>query len=82
MNSANDGPYGDAIMQELIPYLEQHFRMIREPWARVLLGGSTGGWESLALQLYHPEFFGGWFVGAVSRISRVNQSRYRYVPIE
>ena len=63
VNSANDGPYGDAIMQELIPYLEEHYRMIREPWARVLMGGSTGGWESLALQLYHPDFFGGTFTG-------------------
>lgn len=63
VNSANDGPYGDAIMQELIPYLEEHFRIIRQPWARVLMGGSTGGWESLALQLYHPEFFGGTFTG-------------------
>src|SRR5579862_3653379 len=59
VNSANNGPYGDAIMQELIPYVESHFRIIREPYARVLTGGSTGGWESLALQLYHPDFFGG-----------------------
>jgi hypothetical protein len=59
VNSANNGPYGDAIMQELIPYLEEHFRVIREPYARVLTGGSTGGWEALALQIYHPEFFGG-----------------------
>jgi len=62
VNSANNGPYGDAILRELIPYLEQHFRMIRAPWARVLTGGSTGGWEALALQLYHPEFFGGTWV--------------------
>ncbi|MGB8590931.1 MAG: alpha/beta hydrolase-fold protein [Candidatus Acidiferrales bacterium] len=59
VNSANNGPYGDAIMQELIPYLEAHFRMIPKPYARVLTGGSTGGWESLALQVYHPDFFGG-----------------------
>ncbi len=59
VNSANDGPYGDALLKELVPYLEQHFRMIAEPWARVLTGGSTGGWESLALQVYHPDFFGG-----------------------
>jgi len=59
VNSPNNGPYGDAIMQELIPYLESHFRIIREPWARLLSGGSTGGWESFALQLYHPDFFGG-----------------------
>ncbi|MFZ1972158.1 MAG: alpha/beta hydrolase-fold protein [Candidatus Acidiferrales bacterium] len=59
VNSANNGPYGDAIMKELIPYLEARFRMIPKPYARVLTGGSTGGWESLALQVYHPEFFGG-----------------------
>jgi Putative esterase len=59
VNSANNGPYGDAILTELIPYLEQHFRIIAKPYARVLTGGSTGGWESIALQIYHPEFFGG-----------------------
>jgi hypothetical protein len=59
VNSANNGPYGDAIMTELIPYLETHFRIVRKPYARLLSGGSTGGWESLALQLYHPDFFGG-----------------------
>jgi hypothetical protein len=59
VNSANNGPYGDAIMQELIPYVESHFRIIQQPYARLLTGGSTGGWESLALQVFHPEFFGG-----------------------
>ncbi len=59
VNSVNVGPYGDAILQELIPEIEQRFRVIREPWARWLDGGSTGGWESLALQLFHPDFFGG-----------------------
>jgi len=59
VNSANCGPYGDAIMTELITYVEEHFRIIRKPYARVLSGGSTGGWESLALQVFHPDFFGG-----------------------
>jgi len=59
MNSDNNGPYGDAIMTELIPYLESHFRMIQAPYARVLTGGSTGGWESIALQIHHANFFGG-----------------------
>ncbi len=59
INSANAGPYGDAIMEELIPYVEEHFRVIHQPYARVLTGGSTGGWGSLALQVYHPDFFGG-----------------------
>jgi hypothetical protein len=59
VNSVNNGPYGDALVKELIPYLEEHFRIIRQPYARVLSGGSTGGWESLALQVFHPDFFGG-----------------------
>src|SRR5207245_1908796 len=46
VNSANNGPYGDAILQELMPYLEDRFRMIRAPWARVLTGGSTGPYRS------------------------------------
>jgi hypothetical protein len=59
VNSPNTGPYGDAIFEELIPHLEEHFRIIKEPYGRVLSGGSTGGWISLALQVFHPDFFGG-----------------------
>jgi len=59
VNSPNVGPYGDAIMQELIPRVEEEFRVIQKPYARVLSGGSTGGWIALALQVFHPDFFGG-----------------------
>ena len=59
VNSANVGPYGDAIMQELIPAVEKQFRVIGEPWARITDGGSTGGWISLAHQLFYPDFYGG-----------------------
>jgi len=59
VNSANVGPYGDAFLRELIPHLEREFRIIPEGWARVLAGGSTGGWEALAVQLFNPEEFGG-----------------------
>jgi hypothetical protein len=62
VNSANNGPYGDALMQELIPYLEEKFGISAEPQARVLTGGSTGGWEALALQVFHPKFFNGTWV--------------------
>jgi hypothetical protein len=59
VNSANNGPYGDAIMQELIPEVERRFRVIRQPWARQLSGGSTGGWIALAHQIFYPDFYGG-----------------------
>ena len=61
VNSENNGPYGDAIMQELLPAVESRFRVIREPWARMLSGGSTGGWIALAHQIFYPDFYGGVF---------------------
>jgi hypothetical protein len=61
VNSANLGPYGDAIMKELIPHIEKKFRGIGQGWARFTYGGSTGGWEALAVQLLYPEEFNGCF---------------------
>lgn len=61
VNSANLGPYGDAIMQELIPEVERQFRCIGEGWARFTYGGSTGGWEALAVQVLYPDDFNGCF---------------------
>ncbi len=61
VNSENNGPYGDAIMQELLPAIETKFRVIRQPWARMLSGGSTGGWIALAHQIFYPDFYGGTF---------------------
>jgi hypothetical protein len=68
VNSANIGPYGDAITQELIPYVEQKFRGIGQPWARVLAGCSTGGWEALGAQVFYPDFFNGTWANAPSPI--------------
>ena len=59
VNSANHGPYGDAITQELIPYVERSFRAVGDAKSRTLDGGSTGGWVSLALQVFYPDFFNG-----------------------
>jgi hypothetical protein len=61
VNSASQGPYGDAITYELIPYIEEQFRGIGEGWARFLYGGSTGGWEALAVQVKYPEEYNGCF---------------------
>ncbi len=61
VNSANLGPYGDAITYELIPYIEEKFRCIGKSWARFLYGGSTGGWEALAAQVFYPGEYNGCF---------------------
>ncbi|MBC7896888.1 MAG: hypothetical protein H7066_15835 [Cytophagaceae bacterium] len=61
VNSANNGPYGDAIQYELIPEIEKRFRGLGAGWARFVFGGSTGGWESMAVQMFYPrEYNGAW----------------------
>jgi len=59
VNSANLGPYGDAIARELIPAVEREFRGIGAGWSRVTFGGSTGGWEALGVQVFYPDVYAG-----------------------
>jgi len=58
VNSENNGPYGDAITYELLPYVESHYRGLGA-WARGVYGGSTGGWEALGVQVKYPEDYNG-----------------------
>ncbi|HEX9800567.1 MAG TPA: hypothetical protein VGC00_10420 [Thermoanaerobaculia bacterium] len=60
VNSANNGPYGDAVTFELIPDIERRFRGLGA-WSRFLYGGSTGGWEALAAQIFYPDEYSGAF---------------------
>jgi hypothetical protein len=62
VNSANNGPYGDAIQYELIPEIERRFRGIGQGWARFAYGGSTGGWEAMAVQMFYPDDYNGAWV--------------------
>jgi S-formylglutathione hydrolase FrmB len=59
VNSANNGPFGDALVEELIPHIEATFRAVGQSRARFLSGTSTGGWVCLALQVFYPDFFNG-----------------------
>jgi len=61
VNSENLGPYGDAITYELIPEIEKRFRGIGKGWARFTYGGSTGGWEALAVQVFYPDQYNGCY---------------------
>ena len=58
-DSANNGPWGKALTNEFIPYLERKFRMDAVPRGRFLTGHSSGGWSTLWLQVNYPDFFGG-----------------------
>jgi hypothetical protein len=62
VNSAAQGPYGDAINHELIPFIEEKFQGLGEGWARFTYGGSTGGWEAMATQVFYPDMFNGAFI--------------------
>ncbi len=75
VNSANLGPYGDAITYELIPYIEERFRGIGEGWARFLYGGSTGGWEALAVQVFYPDEYNGTFAACPDPIDFRNYTQ-------
>jgi hypothetical protein len=61
VNSANLGPYGDAITYELIPHIEALYNGVGEGWGRFVYGGSTGGWEALAVQVFYPTEYNGAF---------------------
>jgi hypothetical protein len=61
VNSASMGPFGDAITYELVPFVEEKFRGIGEGWSRFTYGGSTGGWEALAVQVMYPKEYNGCF---------------------
>jgi hypothetical protein len=61
VNSANVGPYGDAIVHELLPEVDKRYRTIGQPWSRTMYGGSTGGWIVLAQQIFYPDDFNGAF---------------------
>jgi hypothetical protein len=62
VDSANLGPYGSAINEELIPAIEKKYRGIGAGWARATFGGSTGGWEALATQVFYPDMYNGAYV--------------------
>jgi hypothetical protein len=62
VDSANVGPYGAAINEELIPAIEKKYRGIGQGWARATFGGSTGGWEAFATQVFYPDMYNGAYV--------------------
>jgi hypothetical protein len=62
VDSANVGPYGSAINDELLPWIEKKYRGIGQGWARATYGGSTGGWEALATQVFYPDTYNGAYV--------------------
>ncbi|EME40078.1 hypothetical protein DOTSEDRAFT_74814 [Dothistroma septosporum NZE10] len=61
VNTPNIGPYGDALNDELLPYLDEMFNTIPKPYARIQEGGSTGGWAAAASVVFRPDLYGACF---------------------
>ena len=80
VNSANLGPYGDAITYELIPYLEKKYRGLGAGWARFMYGGSTGGWEAMAAQVFYPDEYNGAWIACPDPIDFRAYTRVRHLP--
>ncbi len=79
VNSQNLGPYGDAIQYELLPEIERRFRGIGQGWARFMYGGSTGGWEALAVQVLYPDEWNGCWAACPDPIDfRANLTTHIY----
>ena len=57
LNAKNGQQYEDAIIKDLIPYIEKTYRVIGTPAARSIQGISMGGWGALLLAFKHPEMF-------------------------
>ena len=58
-DSVNNGPWGQALVQEFVPYIESKYRADGKRDSRLLTGHSSGGWAALWLEVNYPEVFGG-----------------------
>jgi len=56
-DSANNGPWGTALVTEWLPEFERQYRC--QKGAYFLTGHSSGGWSSLWLQMTFPDTFDG-----------------------
>ncbi len=58
INSEGTGRYEDYLIQELIPYIDAHYKTIPERERRGIAGKSSGGFGALIQGMRHPETFG------------------------
>jgi hypothetical protein len=63
-DSVNNGPWGLALTEELIPFLETQYRMDAKSSGRFTTGHSSGGWFAIWQQVRYPNVFGGTWARA------------------
>ena len=49
-----------VLCDELIPYIDSHFKTKKDKWNRAMAGLSMGGMETKLITLRRPELFGSW----------------------
>ncbi|MBV9987731.1 MAG: hypothetical protein JO301_08625 [Chitinophagaceae bacterium] len=63
VDSDVNGPWGKALVQELIPYLKKNYPVAETPEKYFVMGQSSGGYGSAWLQIHYPDAFNGcWAV--------------------
>jgi len=58
------GPYVKGLIEDIIPYVESHYKVIKNKDSRALAGLSMGGIYTLYATARHPELFG--YIGVLS----------------
>jgi enterochelin esterase-like enzyme len=58
VNSPITGNWDDFVTQEVVGYVDSHYRTIPKAEARGISGHSMGGYGALNLAMLHPEIFG------------------------
>ncbi len=72
LDSDNLGPHGASLINEVIPFIEKKYRGTTSATTRFIGGCSTGGYGSLALQLFYPTMFNGVYSYSPDPISFTN----------
>lgn len=58
INSEGTGAYATHLIDEVVPYIDQHFHTIANRDYRAIVGKSSGGFGALILSMLHPTVFG------------------------
>ena len=58
INSTATGNYEDYLTQEIVPFIDEHFRTIPNKDSRAAMGKSSGGYGALIMALRHADLFG------------------------
>ena len=58
LNSSALGRYEDYLIQEVIPWVDAHYRTLPDAAHRGIMGKSSGGYGALVQAMHHPEMFG------------------------